>query len=102
MACVDAQSVIIFVLSNPIFPVVRALIFSARMPVFIVIGIALVGVVVVVGFPGHGFPLQVMDYRVTWGLLPQPAACGRRMSLWERPHRFAWQLSLEHGRLLRK
>lgn len=46
MAYVDAQSVFIVVLSSLAFPVVGAFVFTARVPVLVVVGIALVGVVV--------------------------------------------------------
>lgn len=54
MAGLDAQSTFMIFLSDEIFPVIWALILSARVPVLIIVGIALIRMVVVVGFAGHG------------------------------------------------
>lgn len=59
MARMDAQSALIIFLSNPVFPVVRAPVFATRVPVLIVIGIALVAVVVIVRLFGHGFSSSI-------------------------------------------
>lgn len=50
----DAQSTLMIFLSDEIFPVIWALILSARVPVLIIVGIAFICMVVVVGFAGHG------------------------------------------------
>lgn len=51
----EVQSVFIGGLSDPLFPVVRAFVFAAGMPVLVVVGVELVAVVVVVGLSRHEF-----------------------------------------------
>jgi len=54
VAGLDDQSTLMIFLSDEIFPVTWALILSARVPLLIIVGIALICMVVVVGFAGLG------------------------------------------------
>jgi hypothetical protein len=54
---VDAQSVFIVIvinLSDLVFPIIRAFVFAARVPILVIVGVELVAMVVVIGFVGHG------------------------------------------------
>lgn len=53
MALLDALSVIFIVLSNLLIPIVRASILASRMPVLVMVWVALVGMIVVIGLGRH-------------------------------------------------